>query len=98
MVDVDANGVYPCTDSLALCVAATDRDGNLAAFSNFGPSVDIAAPGVDLVSTVPAGYGVLSGTSAATPLVAAAAAVIVPALCVHRRNNVLPGKDGPGGR
>ena len=45
---------YPCTSPKpnVLCVAATDRDDKLAGFSNWGAeSVDLAAPGVDLVST-----------------------------------------------
>ena len=46
----------PCNVPLpnVLCVAAIDASGNLASFSNYGAtSVDIAAPGVDIQSTVP---------------------------------------------
>ena len=46
----------PCNVSLpnVLCVAAIDASGNLASFSNFGAtSVDVAAPGVGIQSTVP---------------------------------------------
>ena len=52
-----------------LAVAATDDDDNLASFSSYGAtSVDIAAPGVDILSLQPGGgYRLLSGTSMATP-------------------------------
>jgi thermitase len=47
------DGVFPCahdSDNL-ICVAATDNDDDLAGFSNFGvPEVDLAAPGVGILS------------------------------------------------
>jgi subtilisin family serine protease len=52
-------------------------DDTFASFSNFGPSVSIAAPGVAILSTyLDGGYAVDSGTSMASPSVAAAAALI----------------------
>ena len=48
---------YPCNYGLQnlLCVAATDRNDNLATFSNYGAvSVDLAAPGVGILSAAPA--------------------------------------------
>ena len=52
-------------------------DDTFAPFSNFGPSVSIAAPGVAILSTyLDGGYAVDSGTSMASPSVAAAAALI----------------------
>jgi subtilisin family serine protease len=73
-----------------LSVAAVDNRGFLANFSNFGPtSVDVAAPGVNIASTLPAydgnaaGYWYLSGTSMASPHVTGIAAVVggqVPSL------------------
>ena len=70
----------PCQYKNVICVAASRPDGALASFSNFGFGVDIAAPGVEILSTIPmgqmsirlpgfAGYDYLSGTSQATPYV-----------------------------
>ncbi len=53
----DASPRYPCSypQSNLICVAAIDLNANLASFSNFGlSSVDIAAPGVDVLSSLPA--------------------------------------------
>lgn len=51
-----------------------DSNDYIAAFSNAGLEVDLTAPGAGVVSTVPGGYGVLSGTSMACPVVSAMAA------------------------
>ncbi|MBI1334374.1 MAG: S8 family serine peptidase [Armatimonadetes bacterium] len=55
-----------------LCfVAATDHNDQLASFSNYGAQVQVAAPGVDILSTVPFGsYDTYSGTSMASPFAA----------------------------
>ncbi len=60
----------------AIVVSATDANDQLAYFSNYGDSVDVAAPGVDIVSSIPGGgFKSMSGTSMAAPHAAAVAAM-----------------------
>lgn len=63
----------------SIAVAATDRNDHMAWFSCYGKSsVDLAAPGKDIYSTVPGGgYGMKSGTSMATPHVTGAAGLLL---------------------
>jgi subtilisin family serine protease len=76
---------FPAGANYAIGVSATDPNGNFASFSNYGNSVDIAAPGVGILSTAPSypgaylaiqNYATLSGTSMATPHVSAVAGLI----------------------
>jgi subtilisin family serine protease len=70
---------YPAAEGIRelLAVAASTEADTLAAFSNRGAWVDLAAPGERILSSVPGGeYGTWNGTSMAAPLVAGVAALV----------------------
>jgi subtilisin family serine protease len=59
-------------------IAAVDKDGNLTSFSSYEPDiVAVAAPGYQMLSTIPGGYGLMSGTSMACPVAAGVGAKIL---------------------
>jgi subtilisin family serine protease len=71
---------YPASYDHVVSVAALDGRGKLASFSNRGDTVDIAAPGVDILSTFKGKtYRRESGTSMASPVAAGAYALALAA-------------------
>lgn len=70
--------MFPAADSRVIAVASTDASDRVTASSSRGPWVDVAAPGNAILSACggTSGYCYMSGTSMASPLVAAAAAVL----------------------
>lgn len=68
---------YPASYEGVLAVAASDRNNERALFSQSGDFVGVAAPGVDIVTTVPGGgHCADNGTSFSAPYVAGVAALI----------------------
>lgn len=100
--DGDNNDITPhypsgYTSSNLIAVAATGPNDNLASISNFGlTSVDVAAPGVNIYSPIPGGYGIKSGTSMAAPHVSGLAGLIVAnrgGLSISSENTIMAASD-----
>ncbi|MCA1570945.1 MAG: S8 family serine peptidase [Chloroflexi bacterium] len=82
-LDTDLDPVYPASFDLGniLSIAAIHNEGHLTEFTNYGyESVDVSAPGEDILSTVPGGlWEHWSGTSMAAPHASGVAALAASA-------------------
>jgi serine protease len=67
---------YPASYDSVMSIAAYDSNLERAYFSQYTSQVELAGPGVSVLSTVPGGYGTSSGTSMATPHVVGVAALV----------------------
>ena len=67
---------YPAAYDSVIAVGAVDQNNNRAYFSSVGKQLELMAPGVDILSTVPNGYASYNGTSMASPHVAGVAALV----------------------
>lgn len=86
----NSSPVYPASFCLpnTISVASNDNKGKLSPFSNYGDTVEISAPGQDILSIIGNdGYAYIDGTSFATPFVTATAALVM-----SRNKNIKPDK------
>lgn len=85
-----ADPTYPCSYDYVICAGSHNVNGKLSDFSNYGTSVDLFAPGDNILSTWPTtmrpirftegvGYEYQDGTSFAAPYIAASAAALLNA-------------------
>jgi len=73
----DTKNFYPASEEKIIVVSATDQNDKIADFSNTGASIDLSAPGVAIISSMPGqGFASMSGTSMATPFISGLAAML----------------------
>lgn len=76
--NMNCRAFLPCSLDEVIVVGASDVNMQPASFSNFGKSLDILAPGVDVYSSLNNNeYGNMSGTSMATPFAVASSAILL---------------------
>lgn len=100
----DTRVLYPAAYPGVIAAAGTDEHGNHAAISVTGPQVVLSAPPTNIVSTdIHNGYGIGTGTSASTAIIAGAAALVrskfpnlSAAEVVHRLEATAIDKGPPG--
>ncbi len=84
---------YPSGLAETISVGASTEDDNLAGFSNFGSTIDLVAPGVNIISAaVGGGYNSVNGTSFSAPVVSAVSGLILsvhPQYSAERMRNLL---------
>ncbi len=90
-LNLDSNFVTPASVSGVFTVSAVDSNSLFASsLSNYGTAVDMAAPGVSILSTyINSGYTTLTGTSMSAPHVSGAAALILSANSAANLTTVL---------